>query len=77
MLRTLLYVHVYIILDFLLTYRNTSVVFSLLKVMKIPTQKGEHSCKYTELSLLRKEGIVNFLFIYSNWVNQKLMARVS
>jgi len=24
---------------------------SFLKVMKIPTQKGEHSCKYTELSL--------------------------
>ena len=25
--------------------------------MKIPTQKGEHSCKCTELSLKRKEGI--------------------
>jgi len=30
---------------------------SLLKIMKIPTQKREHSCKYTELSLKRKEGI--------------------
>jgi len=26
------------------------MVFSLLKVMKIPIQKGEHSCKCTELS---------------------------
>ena len=25
--------------------------------MKIPTQKGEHSCKYTELPLKQKEGI--------------------
>jgi len=23
----------------------------LLKVMKIPTQKGEHSCRYTELPI--------------------------
>jgi len=29
----------------------------MLKVMKIPTQKGEHSCKCTELSLKRKSGI--------------------
>jgi len=29
----------------------------LLKVIKIPTQKGEHCCKCTELSLQRKEGI--------------------
>jgi len=28
--------------------------FSLLKGKKIPTQKGEHSCKCTELSLKRK-----------------------
>jgi len=27
------------------------MVVSMLKVMKIPTQKGEHSCKCTELSL--------------------------
>jgi len=26
--------------------------------MQTPTQKGEHSCKCTELSLKRKEGIV-------------------
>ena len=25
--------------------------------MKIPTQKGEHSCKCTDLSLKQKEGI--------------------
>ena len=30
----------------------------LLKVMKIPTQKGQHSCRCTELSLKRKYGIV-------------------
>ena len=31
----------------------------MLKVTKIPTQKGEHSCKCTELSLLyNEEGIV-------------------
>ena len=55
------------ILDFPITFRNASVlcqseciclhktvnmaVFVLLKVMKIPTQKDEHSCKCTELSL--------------------------
>ena len=32
-------------------------MFSLLKVKKIHTQKGEHSCKYTVLPLKRKEGI--------------------
>jgi len=63
----IIYFHVYIILDFPITYRTASVlsesectclhqtvnmVFSLLKVMKIPTctQKGECSCKCTELS---------------------------
>jgi len=30
--------------------------------MKIPTQKGEHSCKCTELSLYRKEGIEQSIF---------------
>jgi len=39
MSRIIIYFHVYIILEV------------MLKVMKIPTQKGEHSCKYTELSL--------------------------
>ena len=31
--------------------------FLYKKIMKIPTQKGEHSCKCTELSLKWKEGI--------------------
>ena len=53
MSRTAIYVHVYIKLDFLITYRNDSVLYqsecaclhktvnmvSLLTVMKIPTQK--------------------------------------
>jgi len=71
MSRTIVYVHVNIILDFPVSYTNASVhcqsecpwlhktvnmFFSLLKVMKIPTQKGEHSGKCTELSLKRKEG---------------------
>jgi len=61
LLRTIIYFHVYIILDFPITYRNASVFFQsecacLLKtvnmiVMKIPTQKGEHLCKCTELFL--------------------------
>jgi len=32
-------------------------------MMKIPTQKGEHSCKCTELSLKRKEGIGYTVYI--------------
>ena len=32
--------------------------------MKIPTQKGEHSCRYTELSLTKKEGIL-FMKLYT------------
>ena len=32
--------------------------FLYQKIIKIPTQKGEHSCKCTELSLKRKEGIL-------------------
>jgi len=55
-------VHVYIIQDVPIRYRHASVFcqsdyaflhktvnneLSLLKVMKIPTQKGEHSCKCT------------------------------
>ena len=74
MSRTIIYVHVNIILDFPITYRNTSVlcqsecaclqqtvnmVAFFLKIMKIPTQKGEHSCKCTELSLKPKRGNVN------------------
>ena len=72
MLGTIIYFHVYIILDFPITYRNGAVRFQsecaclhktvniivfLLKVMKIPTQKGQHPCKCTELSLKRKERI--------------------
>ena len=34
--------------------------------MKIPTQKGEHSCKCTELSLKQKEGNVE-LFICNSF----------
>ena len=67
MLRIIMYFYVYITLDFSITYRNASllcqsecaclyktvnmVVFFWLKVLKIPTQKGEYSCKYTELSI--------------------------
>ena len=63
---TVIYFHVDIILDFPLTYKNASVLclecacqhntvnieVFFVKRMKIPTQKGEHSCKCTELSLL-------------------------
>ena len=53
-------------LDFPITHRNASVfcqsefaclhktvnmVVFFVKVMKISTQKGEHLCKFTELSL--------------------------
>ena len=55
MLRTIIYFHAYIILDFPITYRNASLlcqsectclhktvnILDLLKVMKIPTQKVE------------------------------------
>ena len=59
----MIYVHVNIILDFPITYRNASVlcqsecawlhktvnmVVFCLKIMKIPTKKGEHSCKCIE-----------------------------
>ena len=59
-----MYFHVNIILDFPITYRTDSVLCQsecaclhktvnmvVFFVMKIPTQKGEHSCKCTELSL--------------------------
>ena len=76
MSRTIIYVHINILLDFPITYKNASVlcqyecaclhqtinmIVFFLKIMKIPTQKGEHSCKYTELSLKRYEGICVFL----------------
>ena len=31
--------------------------FSWLIIMKIPTQKGEHSCKCTELSIKQQDGV--------------------
>jgi len=43
----------------------------LLKVIKIPTQKGDHSCKFTELSLYRKDNNVvksNTIISFSNHV---------
>jgi len=64
------YVHVYTILDFPITCKNDSMlcqsewaclhetvnlVVFFLKIMKIPTQKGEHSCNCTEFSFKRKE----------------------
>jgi len=48
MSRTIIYFHVYIILDIPITYRNASV---LVMKIHVPTQKGEHSFKCTELSL--------------------------
>ena len=32
--------------------------FYYITIVEIPTPKGEHSCRYTELSLYRKEGII-------------------
>ena len=79
MSRTIIYVHVYIILDFPITYRNALVLFQskcaclhitvnivvfLLKERKIPTKKGDHPCKFTELFLPRKKG--NSLHFHSD-----------
>ena len=62
MSRTLIYFHVYIILDFPITYKNVSVlcqseytylhktvnmVVFFVKSNENTTQKGEHSCKCT------------------------------
>jgi len=70
MSRTLIYVHVNIILDFPLQYTNASVfcqpecaflhqtvimVVFFIKIMKIPNQKGKHSWNCTELSLKKRE----------------------
>jgi len=73
MLRTIIYFHVYIIFGFPITYRNAAVlcqsecaclhktvnmvVFYIKHYLKYLPQKEEHSCKCTELSLKRKEGI--------------------
>jgi len=35
------------------------VIFSSLKVMKIPTQKGEHSCKMYRVVPITKRGNFN------------------
>jgi len=32
-------------------------MFHYITIVEITTQKGKHSCRYTELSLYRKEGI--------------------
>ena len=39
--------------------------FYYIHTVEIPTQKGEHSWKYTELSLKRKEGISSTCTAYS------------
>ena len=78
MLRSIIYFHVYIILDFPITYRNASVLCQsecarLHKTVNMVvffvesnenTQKGEHSCNCTKLSLWRKEGIVHSFKYY-------------
>jgi len=66
MSRTIIYVHVNLKIDFPITYQNDSVlcqsecaclhqtvnmVVFFLKIIKIPTLKGQHSCKCTGLSL--------------------------
>jgi len=66
MSRTIIYFHVYLILDFPITYRNALVrcqsecaclhktvnmVVFFVNSNEIPSQKGDHSCKCTELSL--------------------------
>jgi len=71
MSRTLIYVHVYIILDFLITYRNAlelcqseftclhetvNMVVFFFKIMKIPNQKGENPCKlYRVVPQMKRE----------------------
>ena len=39
---------------------KTRLSYNILKIMKISTQKGDHSCKCTELSLKRKRGMVQW-----------------
>jgi len=48
-------------------HQTVNMVVFFLKIMKIPTQKGEHSCKCTELSLKRKEDILD-CFLWLVWV---------
>ena len=70
MSRTIIYVHVYIMLDFPITvignasvlclsececlHETVNMVVFFLRMMKIPIQKGKHSSKCTELSLKRR-----------------------
>ena len=83
---TIIYVGVNTILDFPITYKNTSVICQLectclhqtenivvffTQIIKLPTQKGEHSCKCTELSLKWKEGVVHvkiFVLYLFDWM---------
>jgi len=39
-------------------HKTVNMVVFFARMMKIPTQKGEHSSKCTELSFKRKEGIL-------------------
>ena len=41
-----------------ITGKHNFKQFYYIHIVDIPTQKGEHSSKCTELSLKRKEGIV-------------------
>jgi len=36
-------------------HKTVTMVVFFLKMLKIPTQRGEHSCKCTELSLKQKK----------------------
>jgi len=58
--KTIIYFHIYMILDFSYNiykcvsaclHKTVNKVVFLVKSDEIPTQKGEHSCKCTELSL--------------------------
>ena len=70
---TIIYVCDYIILDFLIKYRNTSVICQpecawlyktvnmvvfFVKTNENTYQKGEHLCKCTKLSLKQKSGSI-------------------
>ena len=73
MFRTIIYFHVYIILDFPITYIpvNASVLCQSectclhktvnMVVFFVKSNENTYSCKCTKLSLLRKEGIVPIL----------------
>ena len=56
-------------------HKTINMVVFFVKSNKIPIQKGEHSCKCTELFLKRKEGIELICLVllseYSLWVKQQ------